>query len=132
MSRLTPIDAESNGQSHVYMELASVNMCNERYRAFLSDCIRRLAALEDILSPDDAPEIGIDELREMCKAKREGRYAILKRGESYWYCPNCKIEVDPHCVTNTEFHDNCGCPVIWVESPIIAAEDALAKEGEGT
>ena len=31
--------------------------------------------------------------------------------ESYWWCANCKEEVDGSHVTYGEMHDNCGHPV---------------------
>ena len=34
---------------------------------------------------------------------------------SYWYCPNCREEIDPTNVTFQELHDSCGHAVEWIE-----------------
>jgi hypothetical protein len=34
---------------------------------------------------------------------------------SYWWCQNCKAEVNPRSVTYTERHDHCGHPVVAVD-----------------
>lgn len=34
---------------------------------------------------------------------------------SYWYCPNCKEEIDPANVTFQELHNACGHAVEWIE-----------------
>lgn len=34
---------------------------------------------------------------------------------SYWWCDNCKEEVDPHRVTFAEMHEDCGYPVRSIE-----------------
>jgi len=33
----------------------------------------------------------------------------------YWWCSNCKEEVDGGRVTFEEMHDDCGHPVAWIE-----------------
>ena len=63
MIRLTPADAAVNGQSDIYMRLANINMKSELFRTFLSDCIRKLAAYEDLGT--------VEELAELVKAKKE-------------------------------------------------------------
>ena len=35
---------------------------------------------------------------------------------SFWFCPECKIEVDGRNVTNAELHESCGCPVFVVNT----------------
>jgi hypothetical protein len=40
----------------------------------------------------------------------------LHKDTSYWWCPECMEEVDPHNVTFQEFHDKCGCKVIAKDS----------------
>lgn len=35
--------------------------------------------------------------------------------KGYWYCVNCKCEVDSRNVTFEELHDSCFCPVKWIE-----------------
>jgi Fe-S-cluster formation regulator IscX/YfhJ len=34
---------------------------------------------------------------------------------SYWWCQNCKAEVDPRSVTYAELHQLCGHPVTVIE-----------------
>ena len=63
MNRLTPADAAFNGQSDVYMRLANINMKSELFRAFLSDCIRKLALYEDLGT--------VEELAELVAAKQD-------------------------------------------------------------
>ena len=86
--RLTPIDAAINGQSDIYMRLANINMTSESFRAFLSDCIRKLAAYEDLGT--------VDELTELVAAKQDNRLVVLpcKVGDNiYW------INDEENCVS---------------------------------
>lgn len=50
----------------------------------------KLGEIEDILCPDNATEITLDELREMCEAKREQRCVIMpcKVGDRIWTIEN--------------------------------------------
>jgi hypothetical protein len=52
--------------------------------------------------------------------------------ESYWYCPNCKEEVDGSCVTFQELHEVCGHPVecITPEDNLQSRLDAALAEVE--
>lgn len=66
-----------------------------------TDIYAKLAALEDILCPGDAPEISLDELREMCKAKRENQYTIpFKIGDRIWRLVN---DANPHLTRDKIF-----------------------------
>lgn len=55
---------------------------NVKYASQHETAIHRLAAIEDILGD----EYGLDELREMVQAKREGRCVVLpcKKGDTVW------------------------------------------------
>ena len=48
--------------------------------------------------------------------------------ESYWYCPECKTEVDGSCVTFSEHHDGCGSPVLWIEPGHIVIKEAEIEQ----
>ena len=52
--------------------------------------------------------------------------------KSYWWCPNCKLELCPENVTYGEQHEACGHPAEWIEpeSMIVklTAEVAELKE----
>lgn len=61
----------------------------------INDAIDRLATLEDKIERGEMVEV-------------EG-------SNPYWYCSNCREEVDAHNVTFAELHDLCGHPAIWIE-----------------
>jgi hypothetical protein len=42
----------------------------------------------------------------------------------YWWCPNCREEVDSRNVTFQEKHENCGHSVDWIEEHI---NDAISE-----
>lgn len=53
--------------------------------------------------------------------------------KSYWYCPNCKEEIDPRNVTFQELHDTCGHAVEWIEGiDIDRLREICAAERDGT
>jgi hypothetical protein len=114
--------------------------CNPKYD---------IKVIESILCPADASEITLGELKEMCKAKREGRVVELKvkpyetvyfidegkiaKGEitriTFWENDSADIMIDGddwYCTDYTT--DDIGKTVFLTRE---AAEAALAKEGEG-
>lgn len=54
------------------------------------------------------------------------------RTDNYWWCPNCKEEIEPHNVTYQEIHELCGRRVQWIENILLARiEEIFAAERDG-
>ena len=49
---------------------------------------------------------------------------------AFWYCENCKQEVDPINVTYQELHDTCGHPVEWIDLKPIGNDEEARKARE--
>lgn len=54
---------------------------------------------------------------------------MTQEQEGYWWCAECREEVDAACVTYQEKHEACGHPVTWVEphDPIARLRDELGE-----
>ena len=49
--------------------------------------------------------------------------------KSYWWCPNCKLELCPENVTYGEQHEACGHPAEWIE-PESMIDTLIAERDE--
>ena len=101
--------------------------------------MERLAVYEDILCPDDAPEITLERLVELCKAEREGRLEIpkYKIGDTVYVIANCaginrKLDgtwssADGSPGTATGYY--CPFDENWDECPLAAGRDECDQNG---
>lgn len=49
---------------------------------------------------------------------------------SYWWCPHCRVEVDPRAVTYTEQHEACGRHVEAIDYDERTVIERLRAENE--
>lgn len=158
MSRLTNALGETNKIYGLVDKASAMPKLFTNYDGFFAyhQAIHKLGELEDILCPADAPEITLDELREMCAAKREQRFiAPYPTGTKLYYVETDGIlkgqvqEIIAHGYSESKWqgkinagkdnrfiicHNSYNEPHAYqlcnVYPSRSAAEAALAKEGE--
>jgi len=61
-------------------------------------------------------------------SKEYAKQSKQEEVKGYWWCPECKIEVDSLNVTFHEFHDACGTSVEWKELKPQPQEKVLSEK----